>query len=548
MPGGLIQLVNKGAQDQLVTGQPSFTHFKSMYKRHTEFAMEHFRLNFRSSNLDLGTLPKTMRLRVDRNAQLVHDMYIHVRLPDIFSPVRSIPINTKPQLAPDAKAIGYEFRWIRNIGYNMIRSVSILINGTAIVTHTGEWLKLYSYMTHDSNRRKIIDEMIGNVPELYDPANAFRRHNQYPHAITGIKKAEPSILGRNLVIPLHFWFCEHIGQALPLIALQYSEVEIVVEFATIYDLFTIRDIRLNSPTFGKRIKPDATTELSITNFLSVPLINTTPTNLTLTTWSLNPYIEANYIFLSDTELINLAKSDTSFIIRDVRFLNTRGLYGGGNDIELTLHNLCTRIVWVTQRSDVEELNGYDNYTNIPEDLYSSFFSSEGMKPWYSSGTLVGQNQSSHDIIIDGTILLDGAERFTTKPSDFFELQSNYKHSTGYPIKGIYSYSFALDHTEQPSGHINGSMFNRTLLRLTLQLPPFTTQTQSNQACIIKSTVLTQNPIQVQSTSIHNPDNVLTIISKPDLQVYQYTYSVRSYVESYNFLRIARGIANVVFSS
>ena len=92
------------------------------------------------------------------------------------------------------------------------------------------------------------------------------------------------------------------------------------------------------------------------------------------------------------------------------------------------------------------------------------------------------------------------------------------------------------------------MFNRTLLRLTLQLPPFTTQTQTNQACIIKSTVLTQNPIQVQSTSIFNPDNVLTIISKPDLQVYQYTYSVRSYVESYNFLRIARGIANVVFSS
>jgi hypothetical protein len=51
-----MQLVNKGAQDQLVTGSPSFTHFRSVYKRHTEFAMEHFRLNFRGTNLDLNAI------------------------------------------------------------------------------------------------------------------------------------------------------------------------------------------------------------------------------------------------------------------------------------------------------------------------------------------------------------------------------------------------------------------------------------------------------------------------------------------------------------
>jgi hypothetical protein len=44
MSGGLMQLVAKGAQDQLVNGNPSFTHFRSVYKRHTDFAMEHFNL------------------------------------------------------------------------------------------------------------------------------------------------------------------------------------------------------------------------------------------------------------------------------------------------------------------------------------------------------------------------------------------------------------------------------------------------------------------------------------------------------------------------
>jgi hypothetical protein len=92
------------------------------------------------------------------------------------------------------------------------------------------------------------------------------------------------------------------------------------------------------------------------------------------------------------------------------------------------------------------------------------------------------------------------------------------------------------------------MFNKTILRMNLQLPPFTTQTNSTTACIIKSTALSLNPVQVQTTSNFSADQVLNTITKPDLEVYQYTYTVRAYVESYNFLRITRGIANVVFSS
>ena len=76
MTGGLMQLVGKGAQDQLILGNPSFTHFRSVYKRHTDFAMEHFRLVFKTNNLNLpqsGSL--TLRAKVDRYAQLLHDCY-----------------------------------------------------------------------------------------------------------------------------------------------------------------------------------------------------------------------------------------------------------------------------------------------------------------------------------------------------------------------------------------------------------------------------------------------------------------------------------------
>lgn len=549
MPGGLMQLVNKGAQDQLVTGSPSFTHFKTVYKRHTEFAMEHFRLDFRSSNLDLSpSLPRTFRTKVDRNAQLVHDMYVHVSLPDIFSPVHPVTKGFHPELAPDATGIGYEFQWIPNLGYNMIRRVSVLINGSAIVTHTGESMKLYSYLNHSANKRKIIDKMIGNVPELNDPANASQRKNQYPHSIATTKEAQSSILGRDLVIPLHFWFCEDIGAALPLIALQYSEVEIVIEFATIYDLFTVRDVRRTSSTFGKRIRAtEASPEFILSKFLSPPDRLGVTINPSLLSWNLRPYIEANYIFLGDAEMVQLAKSDTSYKFVDTKIVQSLGLYGAGNDVELGIHNLCTRITWVTQRNDVHANNGYDNYTNSYETQPAKFF--ENINLWYTSGALLKPNVAASNIVVDANIILDGAERFGTKSYDFFQYLQNYKHQNGLPLDGIFTYSFALDHSNQPSGHLNGSMFNKTILRLNLQLPPFTINpTILPPACIVKSTALSMNPVGVQTTKNFSPDQVITTVTKPALQVYQYTYHVRAYIESYNFLRITRGIANVVFSS
>lgn len=556
-----MQLVNKGAQDQLTTGNPTFTHFRSVYKRHTEFAMEHFVLNFRGINLDLHPqFTKTFRAKVDRNAQLVHDCYVHVSLPDIFSPVHPLtrPVGMTGPINNSSNAIGYEFQWIPNIGYNMINSVSVLVNGTAIVTHTGEWMKLYSYLNYNGTKRTVLDKLVGNIPELTDPANALDRYNQYPHSITSSSTdAAPSIQGRELIIPLHFWFCENIGAALPLVALQYSEVEIVVEFKNIYSLFTVRDVRQSSPTFGMRIAPDvAAPEFSMNHFLGPPNQDGSPENTSLTNWVLNPYIDATYIFLSDPEVVQLAKSDNSFMIKEMRVVQRDGVYGPGNDLELAMMNLCTRVVWVGQRSDVIAHNGVDNYTNWYGENLPLQTSSQNLTPWFSSGNATGQNISTQNVLIDATLILDGAEREQTKPHEFYSLLQNYRHHPGQLIPGVYTYSFALDHhTLQPSGHINGSMFNKTILRLTTQDPPtpqaytgFALQAVSPPLCVLKSSALNNRPVVVTATQGVNRDQTVSIITKPDNQVRAYTYTVRAFVESYNFLRITRGIANVVFSS
>ena len=554
MTGGLLQLVGKGSQDFLITGgNPSFTNFRTMYRKHTEFAMEHFRIYFKTSTHSYPTSGSlTLRTKIERYADLIHDCYLNFTLPAIYSPVVPITPGSVEHQNPLSEAVGYEFKWIQNIGYNMIRRVSVLINGQEIATHTGEWMKLYAQLNFDANKLAKLNKLIGNVPELYDPANAYDRLNQYPHAINVDSSiAAPSIPAYNLVIPLHFWFCENVGMSLPLIAIQNSEVELVVELHNAYELFTVTDVRTTtvSETSGQRIPPDTADSLfALNNFLSPPA-----TIDSLRTWNFKPFVEVNYIFLGDSERSHIAKQeDQSFLITQIDMKQAMGHYGASNDLELGMRNLCTRVVLVSQRSDISRKNDPDNYTNwassIPPTNSAAF----------SSGVALPLSVSQKDIVLESVLLLDGKERFELKQTEYFSRLQNYKYQNGNMIDGVYTYSFALNHTAfQPSGHMNGSMFNKTILRNSYIEPPLTTAPDTiTTTCVLKSTANSPNPVIIRDPAavdgngklIYSPSDIVTIIRKSDAQTRQYNFNVRAYIESYNFLRILGGTAGLMFSS
>ena len=574
MPGGLMQLVGVGAQNELVNGNPSMTHFRSVYRRHTNFAMEQIRMPFTATNLEFSaTGTRTISCRVDRYAQLLNDCYLNIILPDIWSPLKNLN-GVNPPTGYDARtqAIGYEFQWIPNIGYNLIDHVNLTMNGQVIQSLRGEWLKLYSYMTHDANKRTIVDQMVGNVPEVYDPAHAYDREGQYPHAITPTvlptaspqtKTPEPSIRSRRLTIPLHFWFCEHPGMSLPLVSLQNAEVYIEVTLRQVSDLYTVVDTDSTSLTFGQRVRP---VRYPMSLFLSPPLSTGITSNTTLTTWFPDPYIEGNFIYLTEMEMNQLAVADQSFLVKTVKYINKEGQFGGNTDLEIPMFNLVTRIVFASQRSDRMLLNDWDNYTN---------WSSSNRAPWsainsdlntflYSSGQQQVSSVYSRDSVIDGVILFDGKERIQTKPLPFFSLLQMYRHTTGETtgMPGVYMYSFAIDNASyQPSGAVNGSMFNKIVLRLTLQQPlPLTlTPTTSTTVCVLTSTLFSPNPTVIPAANVnlvdpqtgkllYPPGTVTTVVQTNDNILFTFTYNVAVYVESINFFRIVSGLGNLVFAS
>jgi Large eukaryotic DNA virus major capsid protein len=103
--------------------------------------------------------------------------------------------------------------------------------------------------------------------------------------------------------------------------------------------------------------------------------------------------------------------------------------------------------------------------------------------------------------------------------------------------------------------INGSTYTVTPSQtvpagtvITETIPATTTTT----VCVLKSTALSTNPtiIPPGQLSLYTPDQVLTIVQNTNnaTVVFAYTYTVNAYVESYNYLRVVSGLANLVFAS
>ncbi len=185
MPGGLIQLIAIGAQDVYLTSKPEITFFKTVYRRHTNFAIQTFEDVFMN-----GTgFDKLVTCEIQRKGDLLSNLCLRIELPSL---------NEK----------GKDFSWVNSIGHSIIDYVEIEIGGKVIDKQTGEWMEIWTEFSQTSEKRIGYNEMIGK-------AECFKAQFTGP---------------MSLYIPLNFWFCRNIGLALPLIALQYHSVKLNIKF------------------------------------------------------------------------------------------------------------------------------------------------------------------------------------------------------------------------------------------------------------------------------------------------------------------------------
>ena len=133
---------------------------------------------------------------------------------------------------------------MEELGTNFIEEIEIYSGGVSLSKYSGEYLNCLKERDYNNSKKDLWNRMTGNVPELNNPGNTNGNINTYPNVqwSNASLDIEPSIRGRRLFIPLDAFFCESSKMALPLVALQYQEINIRIELKPIMDLYTINNV------------------------------------------------------------------------------------------------------------------------------------------------------------------------------------------------------------------------------------------------------------------------------------------------------------------
>ncbi len=436
MAGGLLQLVAIGVQDLFITGNPQISLFKVVYKRHTNFSMESSRQTF-DGQANFGQF---ITCKLSRDGDLLHRIFLEVDLPKLES------------------QNGNTISWVNAIGHALIEQVDLYIGENLIDTHYGEWLEIWSELALDSSKRNGYNNMISKYESFT--------------SVSG---------GLTLFIPLQFWFCRNPGLALPLIALQYHDIKIIVKFRSFNQLWTFGPNSnytvtksgttvtstygpdFDSQDIGKIIYwEDGTTDtivsitgikqvtVSSSGFKSSQRIYTKPNDQPKQTYAiLDTRIYADYIYLDTFERKFFATNKHEYLIEQLQYDSDTNYQKGQRFLKVPLSfNLPMKeLIWVSQLAKYTEDNDVFNFSNTND-----------------------PNAVPSDPIEKALILFNGIERFEERVAGYFRLVQPFSHHTRCPSSYIYVYSFAMaPEKHQPSGTANFSMLNTVDLRLTYEV-------------------------------------------------------------------------------
>ena len=489
MGGGLMQLVSYGAQDVYISGNPQITFWKILYKRHTNFAVEAIEVTFNGQ----ADFNKRVTAVINRNADLMYKTYVQVVLPEV------------KLTSPTAR-----FRWVHYIGHRLIKQVEVEIGGQRIDRQYGDWMQIWTQLATEAGSTRALESIIGHTPELMLIKDAQGVALDAPCTSTSNTQG---CLGRNgtpvttLYVPLQFWFCRNPGVAIPLIALQYHEVRIKVDFDT------WANCSYSWNTGGG-------TSLSARSLVAASL-----------------YVD--YCYLDTEERRRFAQQSHEYLIEQVQFTGAESITSSSNKVQLNFNHPVKELFWVVQRdsfvdcSDTGDANArfygqqpfnYSDDWDLSVGLLSAFTNdgADGPNTSYitqdyvtgTNNTQSGQTSAAHSnyllakVLVDSGIRcegknpvevaklqLNGQDRFTEREGSYFDKVQPYQHHCRTPATGINCYSFALRPEEhQPSGTCNFSRIDKATLQLTVSVGTVFNQ----QTAQVRVYALNYNVLRVMS--------------------------------------------------
>ena len=420
MGGGLLQLVAYGAQDVYLTGNPQITFFKVAYRRHTNFALEAIEQTFNGTS----AFGSRVTCQITRNGDLINRIYFVGTL---------INETASDKLASEFdKAIAL----VPYFGLKLLKTIELEIGGQRIDKHYSEWLYIWNELSLPVGKRDGYKLMVGG--DKYNRSILLEAQQSY-----------------SVYVPLEFWFCRNVGLALPLIALQYHEVKINIEFESLTNMVD-NGKNFSDRAFDSIAGSQRNASLSATNGSAAvnESLNGVAANLKLNTAAL----WVDYIFLDTDERRRFAQLSHEYLIEQLQFTGSDTITGNTTNsmksIRMNFNHPCKELIWVIK----------------PD--YTATTSNQVARPYWNNFTdRTGDNQYaiSKNPVTLAKIQLNGNDRFAERRGTYFNLVQPYQHHEFTPNifnNGINTYSFAIKPEEhQPSGTLNMSRIDTAVLNV-----------------------------------------------------------------------------------
>ena len=301
--------------------------------------------------------------QISRNGDLIHRIYLQAVLP--------------------IQATQTYVNWA---GLRLLKSSEVEIGGQRVDKHYSDWMYIWNELSLPSGKVEGYKQMVG-----FNPVET---------------------VATTIYVPLEFWFCRNVGLALPLIALQYHEVKINIEFETALAMSSTGTVL--------------------------------PTDMS------NASLWVDYIFLDTDERRRFAQLSHEYLIEQLQHTGEETVTSGANTVKLNFNHPVKELVWAVQGSAPDQWYNYTT-SNV------------------NASTLLPDLAGNVNYVTEALLQLNGHDRFAKRPGTYFNLVQPYQHHEKIPAnKGINVYSFALKPEEhQPSGTLNFSRIDTANLKLTL---------------------------------------------------------------------------------
>ncbi len=300
-----MQLVAYGAQDIYLTGQPQITFFKSVYRRHTNFAVESIQQTINGSVAPGARVSVT----ISRNGDLLKNLWCQ------YNPSLLVPS------ALSATALAAD------ISHALFSQLEIEIGGQLIDRHFGLWLTVWRDLT-ECNPTGAQGELglAGQEPALNNNVSGDGPSTKYQRMAYTHQSGDADSTGSaptEAYVPMRFWFCRNPGLAIPLIALQYHEVKFNIQFA------------LSSAYI---FPTSATSNIANAQFA----------------------VYADYVYLDTTERRQFAQNAHEYLIDQLQYQQESGVNSVSNTIRLNFNHPVKELVWVGTPTALTSVSSVSN--------------------------------------------------------------------------------------------------------------------------------------------------------------------------------------------